>query len=370
MVDLVGQYNRIKGEIDTAISDVVQSGAFINGEPVKRFASNLSQWLGANHVIPCGNGTDALQIALMALSLSPGDEVIVPAFTYIAPAEAALLLGLTPVFVDVDEQTFNIDVSQIETAISPKTKAIIAVHLFGKSCDMESILTIAQKHNLFVIEDNAQSIGCDYLFADGTRAKTGTMGRIGCLSFFPSKNLGCYGDGGAMLTNDEMLAARLRMIANHGQDKKYYHQLVGVNSRLDTIQAAVLDVKLNYLNQYIDARRRAADLYDELLKDVPAVVCPARNDEDHVFHQYTLQVPPQSRDALAAYLSGHGIPSMIYYPLPLHRQEAFRGKSRISGTLQCAERLSAVVLSLPIHTELTAEEQLFVCSHIKKFFES
>lgn len=371
MVDLVGQYDRVRDEMDRAILDVVRSGAFIQGEPVKRFASHLADWLGVAHVVPCGNGTDALQIALMALDLKPGDEVIVPAFTYIAPAEAALLLGLKPVFVDVDSRTFNIDVSQIEDAISPQTKAIIAVHLFGQSCDMESILTIAQKHNLFVIEDNAQSIGCGFAFSDGRNSKTGTMGHIGCLSFFPSKNLGCYGDGGAMLTNDETLANRLKMIANHGQAKKYYHECVGVNSRLDTIQAAILDVKLKYLDQYLDARRIAAHRYDELLKDCDDIVCPEVIEvQSHVYHQYTLQVPSDRREALAAHLQTVGVPTMIYYPLPLHHQNAFRGKCRLSGSLTISEQLAQTVLSLPMHTELTIGQQEHVCAEIKRFFQS
>ncbi|MDD2797184.1 MAG: DegT/DnrJ/EryC1/StrS family aminotransferase [Bacteroidales bacterium] len=369
MVDLVGQYNLIREEIDNAITNVVRSAAYINGAPVKQFATNLAQYLGVKHVIPCGNGTDALQIALMVLDLQPGDEVIVPAFTYIAPAEAALLLGLKPVFVDVDAHTFNIDVSKIESAISPKTKAIIAVHLFGQSCDMEAILAVANQHNLYVIEDNAQSIGCEYCSSDGRKAKTGTMGHIGCLSFFPSKNLGCFGDGGAMLTNDDELANRLKMIANHGQEKKYYHEVVGVNSRLDTIQAAVLDVKLKHLDHYVESRRKAAQRYNELLQDCESVVCPKVSDgQQHVFHQYTLQVPAESRDALVKHLSEVGVPTMIYYPLPLHYQNAFRGKCRLSSSLAVSEHLSKTVLSLPMHTELTLEEQIFVCDEIKRFF--
>ncbi|MFZ4456429.1 MAG: DegT/DnrJ/EryC1/StrS family aminotransferase [Bacteroidales bacterium] len=370
MVDLVGQYNHISEEIDRAITDVVRSAAYINGTPVKLFATNLAQYLDVKHVIPCGNGTDALQIALMALDLKPGDEVIVPAFTYIAPAEAALLLGLKPVFVDVDTEAFNIDISTLEAAISAKTKAIIAVHLFGQSCDMEAILAVARKHNLFVVEDNAQSIGCEYCFTDGRKEKTGTMGHIGCLSFFPSKNLGCFGDGGAMLTNDEALANRLKMIANHGQEKKYYHEVVGVNSRLDTIQAAVLDAKLKHLDLYIEARQKAAARYNELLQDCESVVCPkVAEGQQHVYHQYTLQVPAESREALAKHLLEVGVPTMIYYPLPLHYQNAFRGKCRLSGSLAVSEHLSQTVLSLPMHTELTLEEQIFVCDEIKRFFE-
>ena len=370
MVDLVGQYNHIREEVDQAIGEVVRSAAYINGAPVKLFAANLAQYLDVKHVIPCGNGTDALQIALMALDLEPGDEVIVPAFTYIAPAEAALLLRLNPVFVDVDAETFNLDASKIEAAISAKTKAIIAVHLFGQSCDMEAILAVANQHNLYVIEDNAQSIGCEYCFSDGRKAKTGTMGHIGCLSFFPSKNLGCFGDGGAMLTNDDGLAGRLRMIANHGQAKKYYHDLVGVNSRLDTIQAAILDVKLKHLDHYIESRQKAAQRYNELLQDCESVVCPKlKEGQQHVYHQYTLQVPAESRELLAKHLSDAGIPSMIYYPLSLHQQNAFRGKCRLSGSLAVSAQLSQTVLSLPMHTELTLEEQIFVCDEIKRFFK-
>jgi dTDP-4-amino-4,6-dideoxygalactose transaminase len=370
MVDLVGQYNHIREEVDQAIGEVVRSAAYINGAPVKLFAANLAQYLDVKHVIPCGNGTDALQIALMALDLEPGDEVIVPVFTYIAPAEAALLLRLNPVFVDVDAETFNLDASKIEAAISPKTKAIIAVHLFGQSCDMEAILAVANQHNLYVIEDNAQSIGCEYCFSDGRKAKTGTMGHIGCLSFFPSKNLGCFGDGGAMLTNDDGLAGRLRMIANHGQAKKYYHDLVGVNSRLDTIQAAILDVKLKHLDHYIESRQKAAQRYNELLQDCESVVCPKlKEGQQHVYHQYTLQVPAESRELLAKHLSNVGVPTMIYYPLSLHQQNAFRGKCRLSGSLAVSEQLSQTVLSLPMHTELTLEEQIFVCDEIKRFFK-
>ena len=369
MVDLVEQYKNVRSEIDATVLDVLQSGAYINGKPVRQFAENLAHYLDVRHVVPCGNGTDALQIALMALELQEGDEVIVPAFTYVAPAEAALLLGLTPVFVDVDSQTFNIDISKIEAAVSPKTKAIIVVHLFGQSCEMEAILAIAQKNNLTIIEDNAQSIGCNYHFEDGRIAKTGTMGHIGCLSFFPSKNLGCYGDGGAILTNDDALAKRLRMIANHGQAEKYYHECVGVNSRLDTIQAAILDVKLKHLDDYISARQKAAHLYDALLKNCAEITLPKiASGQDHVYHQYTLQVAPEVRDDLATYLAAQGVPSMIYYPLALHQQKAFSGKCRVAGSLSVSETLAKTVLSLPMHTELSVEMQTVISQTVIQFF--
>jgi dTDP-4-amino-4,6-dideoxygalactose transaminase len=305
----------------------------------------------------------------MALDLQPGDEVIVPAFTYVAPAEAALLLGLKPVFVDVDCDTFNIDVTKIEAAISPKTKAIIAVHLFGQSCDMEVLLAIAEKFDLAIVEDNAQSIGCNYSFSDGCAAKIGAIGHIGCLSFFPSKNLGCYGDGGALLTNNDELAKRLKMIANHGQNKKYYHECVGINSRLDTIQAAILDVKLKYLDSYIASRRQAAQRYDGLLKDCAEIVLPTiAAGQEHVYHQYTIQVPANKRTNLIAYLSEKEIPSMIYYPLTLNQQKAFEGRCRVVGVLSVAESLSKTVVSLPMHTELTAEMQSVISEAIIQFF--
>jgi Predicted pyridoxal phosphate-dependent enzyme apparently involved in regulation of cell wall biogenesis len=369
MVDLSGQYDKIREEINAAIQEVLDGAAFINGKPVKQFAENLSRYLNVKHVIPCGNGTDALQIALMALDLKPGDEVIVPSFSYIASAEAAALLGLVPVFVDVDKETFNLDVTRLEEALSSKTKAIIPVHLFGQSCDMEAVTAFAQKHNLFIVEDNAQAIGSVFGFSNGIFRSTGTIGHIGCLSFFPSKNLGAFGDGGAMLTNDDALAEKLRMIANHGQAKKYYHSLIGCNSRLDTIQAAVLDVKLKYLDEYIAARQLAAVRYFDLLKEVPGIVLPKVDERSkHVFHQFTLQVPKEKRDALKQALQEAGVPSMIYYPVPLHRQEAFAGQCRIGGDLSVSEKLSETVLSLPMHTELTEEMQAFICKVIKNFF--
>jgi len=369
MVDLVGQYDHIREEINAAIQEVLDDAAFINGKPVKQFAENLSQYLEVKHVIPCGNGTDALQIALMALDLQPGDEVIVPSFSYIASAEAAALLGLIPVFVDVDKETFNLDVNQLEAALSPKTKAIIPVHLFGQSCDMEAIMQFAEQHNLYVVEDNAQAIGSVFRFSSGISRKTGTVGHVGCLSFFPSKNLGAFGDGGAMMTNDDALAEKLRMIANHGQARKYYHSLIGCNSRLDTLQAAILNVKLSYLADYIHARQQAAQRYSELLADIPEVILPKTDDRStHVFHQYTLQVSAEMRDGLKAKLSSEGIPSMIYYPVPLHLQEAFAGRCRISDELSVSERLSETVLSLPMHTEQTDEMQVYICKAIRAYF--
>lgn len=370
MVDLRGQYERIREEIDSAMRSVLESGAFINGSQVKEFAAHLAEYLRVSYVIPCGNGTDALQIALMALGLRPGDEVIVPAFTYVAAAEMAALLGLVPVLVDVDERTFNIDVGRVEAALSDKTRAIIVVHLFGQSCDMESILAIARRHNLYVVEDNAQSLGADYTFSDGTVRKTGTIGHIGVTSFFPSKPLACYGDGGAMCTSDPTLAECLRMIANHGQKVKYHHQLIGCNSRLDTIQAAVLEVKLRHLEAFTESRRRVAAYYDRALVGLEGVLLPARSlFSSHIYHQYTIQVAAERREALRASLKEKGIPSMVYYPLALQEQEALRGIARIGGCLDSAIRLSRTVLSLPIHTEMTREELAYIVESIKDFYE-
>lgn len=368
MVDLHGQYLKIKEEIDRGINEVIGSSAFINGPRVQEFASNLERYSGAKHVITCGNGTDALQIALMALGLKPGDEVIVPAFTYIASAEVIALLGLTPVMTDVDYSTFNVTVSDLEKALSPKTKAVIPVHLFGQSCDMEPIMQFAKRHRLYVIEDNAQALGSVYTFSDGTKRHTGTMGHIGCTSFFPTKNLGCYGDGGALFTDDDSLADKLRMIANHGQRIKYHHTVIGCNSRLDTLQAAVLDVKLKYLDAYCKARNGAAQYYTANLKGIEGIIVPEELPQStHVYHQYTLKVENGKRDALKQHLADAGIPSMIYYPLPLQQQEAFRGITRSATPLSNAAKLSASVLSLPMHTELTAEQQDMVIESIKEF---
>lgn len=373
MVDLKGQYLKIKDEVDAGIQNVIDNTAFINGPIVKQFAQHLSEYLGGCHVTTCANGTDALQIALMALELKPGDEVIVPAFTYVASAEVIGLLGLTPVMVDVDYDTFNVTVDNIKKALSPKTKAIIPVHLFGQSCDMEPILAFAKEHNLYVIEDNAQAIGAEYTFSDGHKAKTGTMGTIGCTSFFPSKNLGCYGDGGAIFTNNDKLAERIAMIANHGQRVKYYHAVIGCNSRLDSIQAAILDVKLKHLDEYGAARYAAASYYTQQLKafdpEQKFFITPKELEKStHVYHQYTLKIKNNKRDDLKAYLAEQGIPSMIYYPLPLQEQEAFKPITRAAEKLTIAKNIACSVLSLPVHTELTHEIQNEVLNAIKNFF--
>lgn len=370
MVDLKGQYLKIKSEVDSAIQGVIDSTAFINGAPVREFAGNLAAYLGVKHVIPCGNGTDALQIAMMALGMKPDDEVIVPAFTYVATAEVLGLLGLTPVMVDVNPDTFTVERENIENSITSRTKAIVPVHLFGQSCDMEPILDLAKKYNLYVIEDNAQAIGAEYTFSDGHKAKTGTMGTIGCTSFFPSKNLGCYGDGGALCTDDDSIAERIRMIANHGQKVKYHHSVIGCNSRLDTIQAAVLNVKLPHLDEYGKARREAARYYTENLKGVKGIETPFEAEySTHVYHQYTLKVSDGKRDELKKHLEDNGVPAMIYYPLPLQEQEAFMKIAVKGEELGNAGNLARSVLSLPIHTEMTREIQDFVISKICSFFE-
>ena len=373
MVDLKSQYMKIKPEVDAAIQEVIDSTAFINGPAVKEFAQNLSNYMDGCHVITCANGTDALQIALMALGLKPGDEVIVPAFTYVASAEVIGLLGLTPVMVDVDYETFNVTEDNIRKAFSDKTRAIIPVHLFGQSCDMEPILDFASKHGLYVIEDNAQAIGAEYTFSDGHKEKTGTMGTIGCTSFFPSKNLGCYGDGGAIFCKDDALAEKLHMIANHGQRVKYYHTVIGCNSRLDTIQAAILNVKLKHLDEYGEARRAAACYYTEKLKDFDPkqrfMVTPKEQERStHVYHQYTLKIKNGQRDALKQFLSEAGIPSMVYYPLPLQEQEAFKPITRAAEDLSISKELADSVLSLPVHTEMTQGIQDTIINKIIEFF--
>jgi len=369
MVDLRGQYDKIQDEIDAAVLATVRSTQFINGPQVADFQRNLEAYLGVRHVIPCANGTDALQIAMMALGLEPGDEVIVPSFTYIATAEVIALLRLTPVMVDVDPATFNITAEAIEAAITPKTKAIVPVHLFGQSCDMEPIMHLAEKHGIAVIEDNAQAIGADYIYADGRRAKTGTVGHIGCTSFFPSKNLGCYGDGGAIFTNDDDLAEKMRIVANHGQTRRYYHDRVGVNSRLDSIQAAILNVKLPHLDEYCEARRAVADRYDAAFADIGGITTPAREPRStHVFHQYTLMIANGKRDELNAFLAERDIPSMIYYPVPLYGQKAFKETVDRSFTLPVTERLCERVLSLPVHTEMDKETQDYIIGGVREFF--
>ena len=369
MVDLKGQYQKIKPQIDAAIQNVIDTTAFINGPAVKEFANDMEHYHNVKHVIPCANGTDALQIAMMALELQPGDEVIVPAFTYVATAEVIALLHLKPVMVDVDPDTFNITAEIVEKAITPRTKAIVPVHLFGQCSDMEAIIKLAEKHHLYVIEDTAQAIGADYMFTDGTTKKAGCMGHIGTTSFFPSKNLGCYGDGGAIYTNDDDLAKKINMIANHGQSKKYYHEVVGCNSRLDTLQAAILTVKLKYLNEYAAARQNCAKHYDDSLNDIADLQIPVRqHNSTHVFHQYTLRVKNGKRDALKSWLESQGIPSMIYYPVPLYKQNAFRHYVPENFALPVTEQLCAEVLSLPIHTEMDKDTREFIISKVKEFF--
>ena len=371
MVDLKGQYDKIREEVNAEIQKVLDTTAFINGPKVKEFAFHLAEYNRVKHVIPCGNGTDALQIALMALGLKPGDEVVVPAFTYVATAEVIGLLGYTPVMVDVDYTSFNVTVKNIERALTAKTKAIVPVHLFGQSCDMEPILKFASEHHLYVVEDNAQAIGAEYTFSDGTKKKTGTMGTIGCTSFFPSKNLGCYGDGGALMTDDDELAEKIRMIANHGQKVKYHHSVLGCNSRLDTLQAAILDVKLKHLDEYGAARYEAAQYYTRKLIGIEGIITPAEMPySTHVYHQYTLKVLNGRRDVLKKFLEEGGIPAMVYYPLPLQQQEAFKPITRAAESLDMAEQLAYSVLSLPIHTEMTPEQQDLVIERIKEFYKS
>lgn len=368
MVDLKQQYLKIKEEVDAGISNVLDTTAFIAGPQVKTFAGNLEKYLGAKHVITCANGTDALQIAMMGLGLVPGDEVITPSFTYVATTEVIALLRLKPVFVEVDKQTFCIDTEAIKKAITPKTKAIVPVHLYGHTANMEEIMAIARANNLFVIEDNAQAIGSDYTFKDGTRKKAGTIGTVGCTSFFPSKNLGCYGDGGAMFTNDDALAEKLRMIANHGQKIRYYHEVVGCNSRLDSIQAAVLNIKLPLLDDYVDARRKAADFYDKSFANNPKITTPFRAAYcKHVFHQYTLILHEVNRDALHTFLAENKIPSMIYYPVPAHRQKMFEAFGGGEYDLEITDWLTERVISLPIHTELDEEQQTFIINKVLEF---
>jgi len=369
MVDLKGQYSKIKSQVDLAIQEVIDTTAFINGPQVKKFSDELGLYLGAEHVIPCANGTDALQIALMALDLQPGDEVIVPCFTYVATAEVITLLKLKPVMVEVDPETFNITAEIFQNAITPKTRAVVPVHLFGQCADMEPIMDVAKRHHIFVIEDTAQAIGADYTFSDGSVKKAGTIGHIGTTSFFPSKNLGCYGDGGALYSNDAALGIKIRKIANHGQAKKYHHELVGVNSRLDTIQAAVLGVKLKHLDDYANARRTVATAYDTGFENISWLQTPVRQtNSTHVFHQYTLKVAPEvDRESLKNFLAEKGIPSMVYYPVALHLQQAFRTDEFDKGDFPISEELCERVLSLPIHTEMTQEEQNYIITTIRSF---
>lgn len=367
MVDLQSQYLHIKEDIDRSIQAVIDSAAFIKGPAVISFQKNLEQYTGAKHVIPVGNGTDALQIALMALGLQPGDEVITPTFTFIATAEVVALLGLKPVVVDVDWDTMNISVEAVRKAITPRTKAIVPVHLFGQCADMEALMAIAKEHNLYIVEDACQAIGAVYTFANGTQKQAATMGDIGCTSFFPSKNLGCYGDGGAIFTNDDELAAKMRAIANHGMVVRYYHDTIGVNSRLDSIQAAVLDAKLPHLDEYIEARQKAAAYYDEAFKNNSHILIPTRAaNSTHVFHQYTLRLIEVDREALRNALAEAGIPAMIYYPVPLHMQKAYQDSRYKEGDFPVAERLANCVLSLPMHTELDEEQLAYITQNVLK----
>lgn len=368
MVDLKGQYQKIKQDVDRGIQEVIDSTTFIKGGKVNDFQRNLETYLNVKHVIPVGNGTDALQIALMALNLKPGDEVITPAFTFIATAEVIALLGLTPVMADVDFDTFNLSPETFRKAITPNTKAVIPVHLFGQNAQMEEILKIAKENNIYVIEDACQSIGAEYTFSNGAKAFSGCMGEIGCTSFFPSKNLGCYGDGGAIFTNNDELAAMMRAIANHGMVVRYYHDFIGVNSRLDSIQAAILDVKLRYLNEYIAARQKAADYYDKVFADNDKLIIPSRNNSStHVFHQYTLKLKDTNRSELQKYLSSKDIPSMVYYPVPLHLQKAFSNSHYKKGDLPVSEKLCECVLSLPMHTELTQAQLEYISASVLEF---
>ena len=365
MVDLQSQYAKIKEDIDAGIQEVIETAAFVKGQKVTDFQTHLEQYTGAKHVINVGNGTDALQIALMGLGLKPGDEVITPTFTFIATAEVVALLGLTPVVVDVEWETMNMDINSVRRAITPRTKAIVPVHLFGQCANMEEIMAIAKEHHLYVVEDACQAIGAQYTFANGQTKQAGTMGDIGCTSFFPSKNLGCYGDGGAIFTNDDELAARMRAIANHGMVIRYHHDMIGVNSRLDSIQAAVLDAKLPHLNEYIAARQQAAAYYDEAFRGNNKLLTPGREAHStHVYHQYTLRVTGADRDRLRAGLAERGIPAMIYYPVPLHQQKAYLDPRYKDGDFPVAERLAGCVLSLPMHTELDEEQLAYITSNV------
>jgi dTDP-4-amino-4,6-dideoxygalactose transaminase len=369
MVDLLGQYKKIKNEIDKAVMDVFESSAYINGPAVHKLQASLEKYLDVKHTIPVANGTDALQIALMGLGLKPGDEVIVPAFTFVATAEVIALLGLTPIMVDVDPDTYNLTGEIFEKAITPKTKAVVPVHLFGQIADMENIVKIAKRNNIAVIEDNAQAIGAVYTFSNGTKQYGGTIGDIGTTSFFPAKNLGAFGDAGAIFTNNDDLAKEMRIVANHGMEKRYYHDKIGVNSRLDSIQAAILDVKLKYLDDYAAARQKAADYYDEAFKDIENIQTPVRSkNSTHVFHQYTMRVKDGKRNELNRYLNSKEIPNNIYYPVPLYEQEAFSHLAGAVSFLPVTDMLCKEVISLPMHTELTEEIQDIIIDAVKNFF--
>ncbi|MEJ1239091.1 DegT/DnrJ/EryC1/StrS family aminotransferase [Chryseolinea sp. T2] len=370
MVDLNTQYQRIREEINTALQNVLDTAGFIQGKQVGEFARTLSEFLKVRSVIPCANGTDALQIAMMALNFKPGDEVIVPVHTYVATAEVMALLGLKPVFVDVSDDTFNLDIAAVENVITDRTVAIVPVHLYGQCADMEPLLKLARKHELHVIEDAAQAFGSVYTFSSGDRAHAGTMATVGTTSFFPSKNLGCYGDGGAIFTQDEALGERMRMIANHGQRVKYHHEIVGVNSRLDTLQAAILQVKFKYVEEYEAKRNAVAEVYDQSFANHAGIRIPGRaSNSTHVFHQYTIQVSAADRDALKEHLLRQEIPTMIYYPVPLHLQKAFAREEYPAGSFPITERLSKTVLSLPIHTEMTAEQLEHITKSVLGYFQ-
>ena len=368
MVDLVGQYNKIKPEVDSAIQEILSSASFINGPHVKSFQENLQKYLNVKHVIPCANGTDALQVAMMALNLQPGDEVITTTFTFIATAEVIALLRLTPVLVDIEKDSYNIDPEAVERAITPKTKAIVPVHIFGQCANMEAIMDIARRHNLYVVEDNAQAIGADYTFSDGTVKKSGTIGTIGCTSFFPSKNLGCFGDGGALFTNDDALAEQIRIVVNHGMKVRYYHDYVGVNSRLDSIQAAVLDIKLKHLDEYIKARQYAAAYYDRAFAATDKIITPKKSGfTTHVYHQYVMVLNGVDRAKLMEHLQSKGISCAIYYPVPLHEQKAYQDPRYKKGDFPVSEYLCENVIALPMHTEFTDEQLNYVTSTILDF---
>ncbi len=369
MVDLLRQYRRNQDSFDQAMSRVIHSTAFINGPDVRHFAAKLAEYLDVPYVLPCANGTDALQIALMALDVEPGDEVITVPFTFVATVEVVALLGLKPVFVDVDPQTFNLNPQALEAAISPRTRAIIPVHLFGQSCDMRAILEIADRHGIPVIEDNAQATGADFIQSDGTRVKAGTLGRIGTTSFYPTKNLGCWGDGGAIFTRDEALAKRIQTITNHGSVRKYYYDSIGVNSRLDSLQAAILSVKLEHLDRYNESRLEAASFYDHQFRDLSAVTLPHRAAySTHVFHQYTIKVHNGRRDALREHLEQQQIPSMIYYPVPLHLSGAYQRYGYSKGDFPVSEALAEEVISLPMHSELDHEQLHHISETLRGFF--
>ena len=370
LVDLHTQYLKIKEEIDAAVLNVIDSTAFINGPEVKSFASELEAYLNVKHVIPCANGTDALQIALMAIGAKPGDEILTPSFTYIATAEVIALLQLTPIFVEVDTDTFTLDLADARSKITSKTKAIIPVHLYGQCANMDDVMNLANDANIFVIEDTAQAIGSDYTLSSGKKAKAGCIGHIGTTSFFPSKNLGCYGDGGAMMTNDDDLAEKLRMISNHGQRVKYHHDVIGCNSRLDSIQAAVLRVKLRHLDEYTAARNSAAAFYNEAFKSLEEITTPyIAPYSTHGFHQYTIKLHNVDRDALQAYLNENDIPANIYYPVPVHLQKGYTEYGAKAGDMPKTESLTSQVLSLPMHTELTEDQLQYIVEHVIRFIK-